>query len=122
MDHMLAFTRISAAATQRAIVRATNSGISSVVGPDGRVEAILTVPGDDGGARKRKMVAGALRATVPVPRRDAGAAAAPATFFVAAEPWLGIGFGALGLVILALCALASRGIATNSQGNGYPAS
>ncbi len=124
MDHMLAFTRIAAAATQRAIVRATNSGISCVVGPDGAVDAILEVQaeGEASGARRRKMVAGALRSTVDVPRRDRGAAAAPMTFFVSAEPWLGTAFGALGLLILGLCVLSSRGIAANSKGDGYPAS
>ena len=129
MDHMVAFTRIAAAATQRAIVRATNSGISCVVGPDGEVDAILTVAqGSEGaggaapGPRKRKMVAGALRSTIDVPRRDAGSAAAPMTFFVRAEPWLGPGFGVLGFLILGLCALASRGIAVNSKGDGYPPS
>jgi apolipoprotein N-acyltransferase len=124
MDHMLAFTRIAAAATQRAIVRATNSGISCVVGPDGEALAILEV-GEEGaapGKRRRKMVAGALRSRVPVPRRDRGAAAAPMTFFIRAEPWLGPGVGGLGLLILGLCILGSRGIAANSKGDGYPAS
>ncbi len=129
MDHMLAFTRIAAAATQRAMVRATNSGISCVVGPDGEMDAILSV-GEDGkasggpatGDRQRKMVAGSLRSRIPVPRRDAGSEAAPMTFFVAAEPWLGLCFGALGFLILGLGALASRGFAANSKGDGYPAS
>ncbi|QDV06490.1 apolipoprotein N-acyltransferase [Planctomycetes bacterium Poly30] len=125
MDHMLAFTRIAAASTQRSIVRATNSGISCVVGPDGRVRAILTVPGDDPEAdRKRKMVAGVLRSRVPVPRRSAGVEAAPATFFVHAERWLGPSMGGFGLALLLLGGLlgaASRGIVVKSKEDGYPA-
>ena len=63
MDHMLAFSRVHAASVQRAIVRATNSGISCVVEPDGTVERLLE---EDG---RRKMISGALgpRCRSPTP-------------------------------------------------------
>ncbi|MEM1447671.1 MAG: nitrilase-related carbon-nitrogen hydrolase [Planctomycetota bacterium] len=92
MDHMLAFTRIAAAAAGRAIVRATNSGISCVVGADGEVLAL--VQGEGG---RRKMISGALRATVPVPAD--GADAGP-TFFVRTEPLQPLLWGALAGVLL----------------------
>lgn len=61
LDQMVAFSRITAAATARSIVRATNSGVSCVIGPDGRDVARLVVAGRD------RLVPGTLRATVPVP-------------------------------------------------------
>lgn len=78
MDHMIAFSRLLAVATGRAVVRATNSGISAVLGPDGADVALLTVEG------RRKMVRGTLAATVPVPVRDARGRA-PRTPFVRFE-------------------------------------
>jgi len=60
-DQMMAFSRLEAIATGRAIVRATNSGISSVLAPDGAEVARLVVGGRD------REVAGTLRADVPVP-------------------------------------------------------
>ncbi|MEM9382068.1 MAG: nitrilase-related carbon-nitrogen hydrolase [Planctomycetota bacterium] len=101
MDHMLAFARIAAAAARRAIVRATNSGISCVVGPDGEVRALVT---DADG--RRKMISGAMRATVPVPAPDA---AAPPTLFVRTEPLQPLAWGGLaGLLLLAAVALRAR--------------
>lgn len=97
MDHMLAFSRIHAASTQRAIVRATNSGISCVVGPGGEVRELLEVEGD------RKMVSGALRAAVPVP--DGGGGPVGTTFFVRTQPLQPWCFGGLGLALLVLAAL-----------------
>lgn len=99
MDHMLAFTRMAAAASGRAIVRATNSGISALVGPDGRVLEVL----EEGG--ERKMVAGALRARVPVPVEES---ASQATFFVRTEAWQARAWGALGALILLIAAAAGR--------------
>ena len=78
MDHMMAFTRLVAAMTGRSVLRVTNSGISAVVGPDGRVLSELA------DARGSKMARGVLRATVPVPVRD-GAGRAPRTLFVLTE-------------------------------------
>ena len=60
-DQMMAFSHLAAIASGRAIVRATNSGITAVVGPDGRDVARLRVGGRD------REVAGTLRADVPVP-------------------------------------------------------
>ena len=102
MDHMLAFTRIAAAASRRSIVRATNSGISALVGPDGVVRDQVR-----GGGGRRKMVSGALRVTVPVPDRrgEQGGQALEATFFAASEPlqpWAWGGGSAL-ILLVALC-------------------
>lgn len=100
MDHMLAFSRVHAASVQRAIVRATNSGISCVVGPDGKVARLLEEEG------RRKMVSGALRATVPVP--DAGRGAAGATFFARTQPLQPWAFGGAGLMFLVAALVAGR--------------
>ena len=68
MEHMLAFARTMAVATGRSIVRATNSGISCVIDPEGRERVALAVGG------QRRMVRGTLVATVPVPvRKDSTA-------------------------------------------------
>lgn len=109
MDHMLAFSRIAAAATHRAVVRATNSGISCVVGPDGRVTAMLTEEGPEGLSSQtlggaRKMVSGVLRARIPVLDRS-GTWAGATTPFVQSEPWQGFAWGGLGALILLLAAL-----------------
>jgi len=66
-DQMIAFSHCVAAATGRSMVRATNSGISVVIGPDGREVERLRAP--DGRDRN---VAGTLLATVPVPVGDPG--------------------------------------------------
>ena len=100
MDHMLAFSRVHAASVQRAIVRATNSGISCVVEPDGTVERLLE---EDG---RRKMISGALRATVPVP--DAGRGAAGATFFARTQPLQPWAFGGAGLLLLLAALVVGR--------------
>jgi apolipoprotein N-acyltransferase len=67
MDHMLAFTRLAAIMSGRAILRATNSGSSALVGPDGRILSLLQQDGE------HKMVRGTLRVTVPVPAQGGGA-------------------------------------------------
>jgi apolipoprotein N-acyltransferase len=67
VDQMVAFTRIAALASGRAVVRATNSGISLVMGPDGRELGRIAVGGKD------RMVKGTLAAEVPVPEPGAGA-------------------------------------------------
>ncbi len=84
MDHMLAFARLRAIQTGRAVARVTNSGITAVLGPDGDILAELR---EDG---RRKQVRGALVAQVPVPVRDSAGAAAQ-TLYVRTEP-LQIGF------------------------------
>jgi apolipoprotein N-acyltransferase len=60
-DQMMAFSRLQALATGRAVVRATNSGISAVLAPDGRELARLVVNGRD------REVTGVLTEVVPVP-------------------------------------------------------
>jgi apolipoprotein N-acyltransferase len=61
MDQMVAFSRLEAIQTGRSFVRATNAGITLVLGPDGREVARLVREGRD------REVAGCLAATVPVP-------------------------------------------------------
>lgn len=60
-DQMLAFTRVEAAATGRAVVRATNSGITCLVDGEGRVVERLVAEGRD------RDTSGWLQVTVPVP-------------------------------------------------------
>ncbi len=79
MDYMVAFAKTMAVATARSFVRATNSGITTVIDAHGREVATLAVGG------RRKMVRGTLLARVPVPER--GAAAASPTFFVRTAAW-----------------------------------
>lgn len=74
---MMAFSQLAAIATGRAVVRATQSGISAVIAPDGAEVARLEVDGEG------KMVAGTLRATVPTP---AGAAHSPFEASADAQP------------------------------------
>ncbi len=62
MDHMLAFSRLAAIYSGRAVLRATNSGSSALVGPDGRILQLL----QEGG--RHKMVRGTLMVDVPVPK------------------------------------------------------
>jgi len=101
MDHMLAFTRIAAAASQRSILRATNSGITALVGPDG---VLLEVLVDEQG--RRKMISGALRTRVPVP--DPARDAPVLTFFVRTEPYQRWAWGGLAGLILAAAIVAAR--------------
>lgn len=61
VDQMVAFSRLAAIATGRAVVRATNSGIGIVIAPDGRELGRIRSGGND------REVAGTLRVTVPVP-------------------------------------------------------
>lgn len=66
MDHMVAFSRLVAIMTGRSVVRATNSGISIVLDPDGQEVAAVERDG------ARKMVRGTCLATVPVPLDPGG--------------------------------------------------
>jgi apolipoprotein N-acyltransferase len=68
MDQMVAFSRTLALLTGRAFVRATNSGVSCVIAPDGR--ELGRVRGPDGSDRA---VAGHGAWTVPVPLPGAAA-------------------------------------------------
>ena len=119
MDHMLAFSRVAAAATHRSIVRATNSGISCVVDPNGRVLRILESAEGSDKAPARKMVAGALRTRVPVIARS-NAAAGTATPFAATEPWQPLGWGGLaGSILLLGVLLGLRDVRKVARGMGY---
>ena len=62
-DQMMAFSRLQAIATGRTVVRATNSGISAILAPDGRELARLVVDGRD------REVEGVLTDVVPVPSK-----------------------------------------------------
>jgi apolipoprotein N-acyltransferase len=62
MDQMVAFSRLIALSTERAVVRATNSGVSVVLAPDGRELARVEEGGRD------RSLAGTCAARVPVPR------------------------------------------------------
>jgi apolipoprotein N-acyltransferase len=67
MDQMIAFSRIIALATGRSVVRATNSGVSTVLAPDGGELDRIRVGGRD------RSVRGVLAITVPVPSRGGAA-------------------------------------------------
>jgi apolipoprotein N-acyltransferase len=104
MDQMIAFSRLEALATGRALVRATNAGISAVLGPDGRELARLTVDGED------KLVTGTLAVTVPVPAEE-GARRPP---FVFTWAW----WNAAAMLLPALLALLAGRRAVTSAGEG----
>lgn len=93
-DQMLAFTRVEAAATARAVVRATNSGITCLVDPRGRVVERLVVEGRDRDA------SGWLNVQVPVPAGQGGAARR--TPFVRWGEWWSWACALAPLVLLAL--------------------
>ncbi len=91
-DQMIAFSRLLAAATGRSIVRATNGGVSALIGPDGVERRRLERGGED------RMVRGTLEIVVPVPTAGAAARRTP---FVRSASWWRLG-GALLPWILAL--------------------
>ena len=65
MDQMIAFSRVFALMTGRSFVRATNSGVSAVLAPDGReLGRVRDAAGVD------RAVAGHGAWTVPVPATD----------------------------------------------------
>ncbi|MFT6714593.1 MAG: apolipoprotein N-acyltransferase, partial [Planctomycetota bacterium] len=64
-DQMMAMSSLWAASSGRAIARATNSGISALVGPSGREVGRLWVEGKD------RAVTGTVAFTVPVPKDSA---------------------------------------------------
>jgi len=82
LDQMVAFSRLEAIATHRTVVRATNSGVSTVLAPDGRELTRLRVGGRD------REVSGTLDVVVPVP---ASPGQAGGTLFVRWERcWAGL--------------------------------
>jgi apolipoprotein N-acyltransferase len=78
-DHMLAFSRLAAIESGRAMARVTNSGISALFGPDGTELARLRVGGRD------RMVGGALLVDLPVPTPGHAGDRTP---YVRLEPYL----------------------------------
>lgn len=78
-DQMVAFSRLIAISTGRALVRATNSGISLALGADGREVARLQADGED------RAVRGSLAIQVPVP---VVSAARSTTLYVRLRPFL----------------------------------
>ena len=101
MDQMMAFSRIYAIATGRSIVRATNSGVTAAIGPDGRELARLVKEGRD------REVPGTLEVGVPVPLRDAEGNA-PRPLFVWLEPWIDPAWVVLVALFLAVPAVRAR--------------
>ncbi len=98
-DQMMAFSHMAAIETGRSMVRATNAGITAVIGPDGRDVERLVVVGKD------RMVAGTLRAVVPIPVAptatpgSSATSSAPRPFYVATwQGWIGLWI-ALGFVL-----------------------
>ena len=64
MDQMVAFSRVYALMTGRAFVRATNSGVSLVLGPDGREVGRVR---DERGSDRAVAAFGAWTVPVPAP-------------------------------------------------------
>lgn len=104
-DQMMAFSRLLALETGRSIVRATNAGITAVIGPDGREVARLEVLGRD------RMVPGLLRVVVPVPSAPAGVSAPRPAYVSTQRAWMVVWI-ALGFVL----ALPGRRRPVTSQG------
>lgn len=77
LDQMVAFSKLAALCTGRAVVRCANSGVSGAFGADGRELARLVVDGRD------REVRGTLVVDAPVP-----ADASATTPYVWLEPWL----------------------------------
>lgn len=104
-DQMLAFSRLAAIATGRSVVRATNSGVSCVIAPDGR-EVGRVRDGD-----RDRAIAGWLAAVVPVPVELAVARASPeagSTPFVRLERVWQVLWIAAPLAVLGWLALRER--------------
>ena len=91
LDQMIAFTRLAAAASGRAVARSTNSGVSGLIDPEGRELARLTVDGDD------REVRGTLRVQVPVPSDPSSS-----TPFATLRPLWRSAWALLGLGLVAL--------------------
>jgi apolipoprotein N-acyltransferase len=95
MDQMVAFSRVYALMTGRAFVRATNSGVSLVLGPDGReLGRVRDALGSD------RAVAGFGAWTVPVPAPESARSTPYVRWSRLSE--------ALWIVLTALAALTGR--------------
>lgn len=108
LDQMVAFTRALAIETGRSIARATNSGITLVVGPDGVERARLVVRGED------RDVRGTLTTRVPVPVGGAGAPRPPYVHWAPLAPWVW-----LLLPLLCLLPRSRASLRKQPAGNGY---
>lgn len=85
MDQMVAFSRVYALMTGRAFVRATNSGVSLVLGPDGReLGRVRDAAGAD------RAVAGFGAWTVPVPEPRTPAPPYVAWYRLSEGLWIGL--------------------------------
>jgi apolipoprotein N-acyltransferase len=102
-DQMMAFSKVLAAATGRSVVRCTNSGVTAVVGPDGRETQRLVGEREDG-VRSDRASAGWLLAEVPVPAPDAGAPP-----YTALGAGFSLGLAALGILAGPLALVVGRG-------------
>jgi apolipoprotein N-acyltransferase len=94
MEQALVLCAFRAAETRRALVIASNNGVSALIGPDGRVIDVLAVDG------VRADVRGFLVADVPL--------ASGTTPFVATGEWTAWILGLLGWILGALAARAER--------------
>jgi len=89
MDQMVAFSRLIALATGRAIARATNSGVSLVLAPDGReLGRVLDSAGKD------RSISGWGAWTIPVPEGEAGPTPFVRFFELQQALWILLGAGA----------------------------
>lgn len=98
-DQMMAFSKVLAAATGRSVVRCTNSGVTAVVGPDGRETQRLVGEREDG-SRSDRASAGWLLAEVPVPAPGAGAPPFTALGAAFSLGWAALAIAAGPLVVL----------------------
>lgn len=116
-DQMVAFSKLAAASSGRAVVRATNSGVSLVVGPDGAERARLRVDSTGRAVRqggRDRSVAGWLGVTVPVP---AAGPDAPATPYVRFETLWRALFVVLAAALAAAGAARGRRSASHASRN-----
>lgn len=97
LDQAMVMSKFRAIETRTTFVRATNSGVSAIIGPDG-VETARLWGTNEAGERSDRLVEGVLTAPVPYLREP------PRTFFMVHGMWLGwaTGLGAAGLMGLAL--------------------
>ncbi|MEW6072715.1 MAG: apolipoprotein N-acyltransferase, partial [Planctomycetota bacterium] len=91
VDQMVAFSRLIALSTGRAVVRATNSGISIGIDPDGRERGRVREEGRD------RLARGTLLLDVPVPAGGPTSAVPP---YVRLRSPLRVVLGALALALL----------------------
>ncbi len=84
MDQMLGMTKLRAIEMRRSVFRATNSGVSCLVDPRGKVLRVLELEG------RRKEVAGVLVATVPISSAETLYGRLGSSWVWALCAWLGV--------------------------------